>query len=133
MPDKADPGAHIYVTAKPRHLDGLTVGAKTWWCVERSASVGELGAVYVTGGHGFRFLFKLLTFVPSEYLCQEHGLGTGSVEIVASLASPVSMQILRSHPVLRQLPAMRRSFQRRSFKLEEPFLGALVQLMTTTE
>lgn len=127
MPDPV--AAHIYVTAKPRHLDGLEAGARTWWCIERSAPIGELGVVYVTGRQGFRFLFKFIGFSTTEYLCQEHGLATGEVEIIASLETPISAQTLRDHSVLRRLPALRRSFQRRSFRLEEPFLGELVKLI----
>jgi hypothetical protein len=123
------PAAHIYVTANPRHLEQLAIGAHSWWCVERSAAVGEIGAVYVTGGKGFRFLFRLLGFaVAPEFLCQEHGLATGNIEIIARLETPISAQDLRSHAVLRSLPALRRSFQRRSFHLDEPFLEKLTAL-----
>lgn len=126
----APPDARIYVISKPYHLEGLAAGTRTWWCIERNAVVGELAAVYVTGGQGFRFLFRVLGFAPaSEYLCTAHGLMTGEVEIVVNRESPIPAQTLREHPVLRRLPALRRSFQRRSFRLEEPFLGELVKLM----
>lgn len=123
------PEAHIYVIGAPLHLESAGVGARTWWCVERTAAVGEIGALYIKGGHGFRFLFRLLAFSGrAEFHCREHGLATGEVEILAALKTPISSQDLRQHPTLRRLPAIRRSFQRRSFRLEQPFLGALTEM-----
>lgn len=125
----SDVSARIYVVGNPRHLDTAVEGSRTWWCIERSSVAGEIAAVYVKQ-KGFRFLFRVVDpCASSQVLCKDHALGTGEVEILRNRPKPLSTQDLRAHRILRGLPALKRSFQRKSFRLEEPFLSALLDAM----
>ncbi len=123
------PPARIYVVKTLRHLEKLELGALSWWCVERSARPGELGVVYVIR-KGITLLFRVegVAEVQQRY-CRGYGLGTGKIEILAKTIPPIPAAKLREHPVLKRLPALGRSFQRKSFRLDEPYLGALTNLM----
>jgi len=119
------PSGRIYVIEKLRHLDSLLVGTRSWWCVEPTATPGQLCALYLKK-QGIALLFRFLAFARApEPFCRLHGMETGDIEILARAPVPVSAEALRKHPTLKSLPAIRRSFQRRSFRLDEPYLAAL--------
>jgi hypothetical protein len=132
MPASTRPEARIYVIKTLRHLEGLEVGTRSWWCVERNAQPGEIGVLYLIR-KGMTLLFRVVsTPEEREYYCRGYGLATGEIEILAWASKPIHASVLRSDPVLKELPALRRSFQRRSFRLDQPFLTALTDLMGLT-
>lgn len=121
--------ARIYVVGSLRHLDSLAVGSRSWWCVEHRATPGELGVIYIKG-KGVALLFRYVGLAErQEFLCKDHGLATGNVEILARIDRPIHAKAMREHPVLSKLPALARSFQRRSFHLEEPFLSLITGML----
>lgn len=125
-PRKA-PG-RIYVVRDLRHLKNLAPGDVSWWCVEQSADPGEICVMYVKT-KGFALMLRYIGPAKKcETFCQFNGMATGQVEIIAKRAEPFTFQKMREHRVLRSLPAIRRSFQRRSFPLDEPFLDAILKL-----
>lgn len=123
------PAAHIYVIGGLRHLETMPVGATSWWCVEKTAKPGEFGVLYIKS-KGMALLFRLIGLSKEQHLfCRDFGLVTGDVEILARVDTPIHASVLRAHPVLKRLPALGRSFQRKSFRLDEPFLTSLAELL----
>jgi len=55
------PSGRIYVIEKLRHLDSLLVGTRSWWCVEPTATPGQLCALYLKK-QGIALLFRFLAF-----------------------------------------------------------------------
>ena len=121
--------ARIYVVGSLRHLDSLAAGSRSWWCVEHKAEKGELGVIYIKG-KGLVLLFRYLELAEKqEFLCKDHGLATGNIEILARIDHPIHAKVMREHPVLSKLPALARSFQRKSFHLDEPFLSLITGML----
>ena len=128
MPKKAPP-AHIYVSTNLRHLATALVGVRTWWCVEKNTPPGELGVLYINQ-QGIHLVFRVIGRAPrQEFICFDHGLIAADIEIVARAVTPISAQTMREHAVLRKLPALVRSFQRKSFRLDEPFFSEILVLV----
>ena len=53
---------------------------------------------------------------------------TGEIEILGKLPVPLSYGEIRAHRVLKNLPAVRRSFQSRSFRLDQPYYASVCKL-----
>lgn len=132
MPLKPQPAkARIYVIGALKHLESVTVGERSWWCIEKSAVEGEIGVLYIKG-QGMALVFRLIAHATPQTLCKDFGLSTGEIEVLAKIAKPIHASVLRAHPVLRRLPALARSFQSKSFRLEEPFTTTLTGLLGYT-
>lgn len=124
------PSARIYVIESLRHLAELKVGDQSWWCLEKGAEVGELGAVYVKS-KGFKLAFEFLGWSDSaQMLCSNYGLKAGDIRVLTVSTDFIPANKLREHVILRSLPALRRSFQRKSFRLEDPFLKPLLDILS---
>jgi hypothetical protein len=122
------PLGRIYVVASLGHLRGEPVGARTWWCVEPGAEPDEISVMYVIR-RGFALLFRYIG--PAEQregFCALHGMETGEIEILGKLPVPLSYGEIRAHRVLKNLPAVRRSFQSRSFRLDQPYYASVCKL-----
>jgi hypothetical protein len=127
---KDKPKGRIYVIANRGHLRSLKAGERSWWCIERGAEVGEIGAVYVIRT-GLSILFRYEgPAQQSEQFCNTHNMQTGNILILAVRDIPFTFMELKDHRVLSALPALRRSFQSRSFRLDEPFLSAVCALFS---
>lgn len=115
----------LYVVNNLRHLRDAAAGDLTWWCVEARTVPGERAAIYLTG-HGVALLFSVqATQGDQERFCTLFGMRTASIRVDKLIDPPIAAREMRAHPILSRMPALRRSFQKRSFLLEPRFLDAL--------
>lgn len=122
------PPGRIYVVQSLGHLKDLVPGTKSWWCVEQSALPGEICAMYIKS-KGIALLFRYQgTAIKHEIFCRMHEMATGEIEILGKRTEPFSAQDMREHRALKTLPALMRSFQSRSFRLDEPYLTEVEKL-----
>jgi hypothetical protein len=78
---------------------------------------------------GFALLFRYLgTATIPEAFCRMHEMSTGEIEILGRREVPFSRHEMCTHRALKWMPAVRRSFQRRSFRLDEPYLTEVGKL-----
>lgn len=118
----------LYVVDNLRHIADAKAGDKTWWCVEHSTAPGEDSAIYLKG-RGIKVLFR--TEGPAESrntFCDRYGMATAPVEVITVFERPLAAQALRTHPILRNLPALGRNFQGRSFRLPATLFEEMRQL-----
>lgn len=123
-----DPRGRLYVVDKLRHLAKAAAGDRTWCCVEQAAEVGERGAVY-RKRHGVVLLFTIeeRDGVDPKF-CSSYQMAAAEIRVDAVFDPPLTSKVMRGHSVLKRLPAVRSSFQRRSFRLDTEFTEALEDL-----
>jgi hypothetical protein len=108
---------HVYVVDNLRHLADTKAGDRSWWCVEHSTKAGTHSAIYLKG-KGIKMLFRTVgPAVSRDTFCEEYGMATAPIVIIALFDQPLTVRALRAHPVLNSLPGLRRNFQGRSFRL----------------
>lgn len=119
----------FYVASDVKHLPSITIGERTWWCVAKASETGDIGVIYQKKT-GIRFVFKFLEFEEDNEFCKTFSMSTGHIEMLSIIDPPITFPQLRSS-AFRSLKAVRRSFQSRWFDIEETYLPALLEFLSS--
>jgi len=86
-------------------------GPASWWCASKEAQPGDVLILYQCR-RGLARVERLTGPAPTmEPRCADVGLRTVLTEFVFRIKVPVTLQELKEHPDLREMSAVRRSFQ----------------------
>ncbi len=118
----------FYIVNDIGHLESVANDSETWWCVAAANAPGDFGVIYVTGV-GIRFVFEFIAFVPRREFCVRWRMATARVKIVAIVTPPKTAKELKESPELKQLRAVRRSFQGRWFEVENDLQLSLLEFV----
>jgi hypothetical protein len=103
----------------------------SWWCLPRSARVGDLLFLYQTLT-GVRRIERVISEgLSREVRCGAVGLLTFDTELVVKLVTPLTAKDLKTDAILRELPSVRRNFQGTTFRLPVEFWPRLKRVIAT--
>lgn len=110
----------LYVVDRLRHLEDVQAGDLSYWCVESGGQVGDLGVIYLKG-EGVTLVFEVLEQPEPdrESFCHYYGMIEAKMRVTDRFARPLTVSMMRSNRILKSLPALRRNFQRRSFRIDK--------------
>jgi hypothetical protein len=113
--------------------DVLNRPRKCWWCVSRHGSSGDLLILYQKNVGFVRVEQTTSERKIFEYRCSELGLRTFSTSFSLQFRKPITARDLRRHPILRELPVVRRNFQGTTFQVPSQMWSALRDLIISTK
>ena len=109
--------------------DVLSRPRKCWWCISKHGSNGDLLILYQKSV-GFVRIERIGSEKEIfEYRCSELGLRTVYTSFFLQLTKPITARDLRRHPVLRELPVVRRNFQGTTFQVPTVMWSTLRDLI----
>jgi predicted RNA-binding protein with PUA-like domain len=112
-------------------------GTKSFWCVHSKAQVGDLVLLYFPVAasqrrKGIAQIYRITSEIQkrSHSLCYNYDMGHVETELLLTLQRPVTFRVLKAHPALSQLGAVRRNMQGVTFPSGSDLWSALRTCIT---
>lgn len=120
----------IGVVGTKQTLERFNNGESDWFCLPRSASLGDVIIMYATKklarqNHGFFGVYKIVRLDPtSNQLCNKYGINQGTLIhvdllVINSFKNKITLPDLKSHPIHQNMSFVRRNAQGTSFSISE--------------
>lgn len=113
--------------------DVLNRPRRCWWCVSNHGSSGDLLILYQKNVGFVRVEQIISERKILEYRCSDLGLRTVATSFSLQLRKPITARDLKRHPILRELPMVRRNFQGTTFRVPSQMWLALRGLIISTQ
>lgn len=91
----------------------------SWWCFSKKAKENDVVVFYRKGAGIFRIDRVLRPIDDPMGECRLRGLVRMATSPKVYLRSPIDFKSMRSHPILREMAAVRRKFQGTCFSISE--------------